>query len=49
MAKQVYVFSAQLDGWKGVRRKRGDQTLADLHGAHEQHSIGTTTISIRSD
>jgi hypothetical protein len=36
MAKQAYVFSAQLDGWKGVRRKiaiRGDQSLADLHGA----------------
>jgi hypothetical protein len=36
MAKQVYVFSAQLDRWKGVRRKiaiRSDQTLIDLHGA----------------
>lgn len=36
MAKQVYVFSAQLDRWKGVRRKiaiRSDQTLVDLHGA----------------
>jgi hypothetical protein len=36
MAKQVYVFSAQLDGWKGVRRTiaiRSDQTLVDIHGA----------------
>jgi hypothetical protein len=36
VAKQVYVFSAQLDGWRGVRRTiaiRGDQTLIDLHGA----------------
>lgn len=36
MAKQVYMFSAQLDGWKGVRRIiaiRSDQTLVDLHSA----------------
>jgi hypothetical protein len=36
MAKQVYVFSAQLDGWRDVRRTiaaRNDQTLVDLHGA----------------
>lgn len=34
MAKQAYVFIAQLDGWPGVRRSiavGADQTLADLH------------------
>jgi hypothetical protein len=34
MAKQVYVFNARLDGWRGVRRTvavRSDQTLVDLH------------------
>lgn len=36
MAKQVFVFSAQLVGLNGVRRTiavRNDQTLVDLHGA----------------
>jgi hypothetical protein len=36
MAKQAYVFNAQLDGIRGVRRTiavRSDQTLVDLHGA----------------
>lgn len=36
MSSQVYVFSAQLEGFRGVRRiiaQRGDQTLVDLHGA----------------
>jgi hypothetical protein len=36
LAKQAYVFDAQLDGFRGVRRTivlRGDQTLVDLHGA----------------
>jgi len=36
MAKQAFVFSARLDGWKGVRRTiavRADQTLAVLHDA----------------
>lgn len=34
MAKQEYVFSAELDGFRGVRRTiavRSDQTLVDLH------------------
>lgn len=36
MARQVFVFNAQLDGLRGVRRTiavRSDQTLVDLHGA----------------
>jgi len=36
MAKQAYVFNAQLDGCPGVRRTiavRADQSLADLHDA----------------
>jgi hypothetical protein len=36
MAKQAYVFNAQLDGVRGVRRTiavRSDQTLVDLHRA----------------
>jgi len=36
MAKQVFVFRAKLNGWRGVRRTiaiRCDQTLADLHHA----------------
>jgi hypothetical protein len=36
MARQAFVFSARLDGWKGVRRTiavRVDQTLAVLHDA----------------
>jgi hypothetical protein len=36
MARQAFVFSARLDGWKGVRRTiavRSDQTLAVLHDA----------------
>jgi hypothetical protein len=34
MTKQVYVFGARLEGWRGVRRTiavRSDQTLVDLH------------------
>lgn len=34
MAKQGYVFKADLVGWRGVRRTiavRSDQTLVDLH------------------
>jgi hypothetical protein len=36
MARQAFVFSARLDGWKGVHRTiavRADQTLAVLHDA----------------
>jgi len=36
MARQAFVFSARLEGWKGVRRTiavRADQTLAVLHDA----------------
>jgi hypothetical protein len=36
MARQAFVFSARLDGWKEVHRTiavRADQTLAVLHGA----------------
>jgi hypothetical protein len=36
MARQAFVFSARLEGWKGVRRTiavRADQTLATLHDA----------------
>jgi hypothetical protein len=36
MAKQVFVFRAKLNGWRGVRRTvaiRCDDTLADLHHA----------------
>ena len=36
MAREAFVFSARLDGWKGVRRTvavRSDQTLAVLHDA----------------
>jgi hypothetical protein len=36
MAKPVYVFNAELVGWRGVRREvavRSDQTLVDLHQA----------------
>lgn len=36
MSKQAYVFGAQLDGWRGVRRTiavRSEQTLVVLHGA----------------
>jgi hypothetical protein len=36
MADQAYVFGAQLDGFRDVRRTiavRSDQTLVDLHGA----------------
>ena len=36
MARQAFVFSARLDGWKGVRRTiavGADQTLAVLHDA----------------
>lgn len=34
MAKQAYVFSAKLDGWRAVHRMiavSADQTLADVH------------------
>jgi len=36
MARQVFVFRAKLNGWRGVRRTiaiRCDHTLADLHFA----------------
>jgi len=39
MARQAFVFSARLDGWKGVRRTiavRSDQTLAVLHDAADR-------------
>src|SRR5579863_8196940 len=36
MSKQAYLFTARLEGWRGVRRTiavRSDQTLVDLHHA----------------
>jgi hypothetical protein len=39
MARQVYVFSAQLEGWKAVGRTvalHSDQTFIDLHHALQE-------------